>query len=311
MHEEVADVSVVIPTLGRPDVWKAVSSVLSQTVQPREVIVVDASDTGIDSPKEFSLDRVRVLRPEGSKARETGLRWTAAANRNFGVRASCSSFVAFLDDDDAWLPTKLELQMAVLRRRPDALVSCQSIYRLPSGKEKLRPKQVVHAGEDVFALLYGARSFRRLSHYFPTPSLLISRETALKIPMPEDVPGFEDTLWIHLLQKDGHALVQVPTPLVVVHADPFRSISRDSVPKNVAWAETLAKVDSRYATNFLLGVCQRNAMVMGRVWDVFQLARASRVFGAPLYQLSSVPFVAVGSVIAFLLRSVLSRGRRV
>ena len=108
-------VSVVIPTHDRPDLLlRAVASVLAQTVTDLEVVVVD---DGSARPVEVHDDRVTVLRHDTALG--------APAARNTGVAASTGDVVAFLDDDDQWLPTKLARQLAVLEARDDVvLVGC-------------------------------------------------------------------------------------------------------------------------------------------------------------------------------------------
>jgi glycosyltransferase involved in cell wall biosynthesis len=106
-------VSVIIPTYNRALECKvAVESVLSQTHDNVEIIVVDDGST--DNTKEVigSLDeRVRYI-------------WKAnagvSAARNTGLEAATGEYIAFLDSDDAWLPWKLEAQLSVLLSFPNA-----------------------------------------------------------------------------------------------------------------------------------------------------------------------------------------------
>jgi glycosyltransferase involved in cell wall biosynthesis len=100
------EVSVVVPTRDRPDlVLQAVRSVLAQRGVDLEVLVVD---DGSRDPVEALIgrlgdQRVKVLRhasPEG-----------VASARNVGVEAASGSWIALLDDDDLWAPTKLVRQL--------------------------------------------------------------------------------------------------------------------------------------------------------------------------------------------------------
>jgi len=111
-------VSVVIPTYNRAAlVGRAVASVLSQTYRNLEVIVIDDRSTdetgrileGVRDP------RVRVVTAEA--------RLGVAEARNRGIELASGRFVAFLDDDDEWLPPKVERQLAVFSgSAPPALV---------------------------------------------------------------------------------------------------------------------------------------------------------------------------------------------
>ena len=266
-------VSVIIPTLGRSSLIVAVNSALAQTYPVHEVIVVDASQDGLGDGFFFLDERVRVVRAAESVGKQHQQKWTAAENRNIGVRAATGEWVAFLDDDDTWFPEKTSIQLTAALRLGSDLISCRAVYKLPSGKCKVRPARAVEGDIDVLRALYGNRSFGRLDLYVATPSLMVRRRLLLEIPQPENLPGFEDTWWLHLLQRNGHQLHQVENPLVFVNADPMRSIARDSVEKNRFWAELLASVDRDFAANYLLGVCHRNAALLGRSEEIRELRK--------------------------------------
>lgn len=105
-------ISVIIPTYNRGHyIVEAVESVLSQTFSPLEIIVVDdgSTDNTIDVLAPY-VERLAYIRQEN--------RGIGAA-RNLGVARSTSEFIAFLDDDDLWLPDKLRLQMNAYRQAPD------------------------------------------------------------------------------------------------------------------------------------------------------------------------------------------------
>jgi glycosyltransferase involved in cell wall biosynthesis len=102
-------VSVIIPTHRRPVLLQAaIQSVLNQTFQDFEILVVDdaSGDNTEEVVRSFGEARIRYI------AHQTN--WRVAAARNTGVLNSDSPLIAFLDDDDEWLPTKLERQVALL-----------------------------------------------------------------------------------------------------------------------------------------------------------------------------------------------------
>jgi teichuronic acid biosynthesis glycosyltransferase TuaG len=102
-------VSVVIATHQRREQCvRAVKSVLSQTVPPLEVLVCDdgSTDGTAETLSAWSKrePRIRYLR----LPRHTG---NPASPRNLGLQEARGEWIAFLDDDDNWLPRKLELQL--------------------------------------------------------------------------------------------------------------------------------------------------------------------------------------------------------
>ena len=111
------EVSVVVPTHKRPELMKlAVESVLAQQsdVSGEVIIVFDACP--IEVPE--------VTAPDGwivrgiSNTRSRGL----AGARNSGIDAAEGRLVAFLDDDDEWLPGKLAAQLRRFEEKPDAVI---------------------------------------------------------------------------------------------------------------------------------------------------------------------------------------------
>lgn len=99
-------VSVVIPTYNRQEMMlRAVRSVLGQTVSNVEFAVVDGSEDGTPEALQAIGDsRIRIHVHKENQG--------APAARNTGIRNAVGAFVAFLDDDDIWLPEKLETQLS-------------------------------------------------------------------------------------------------------------------------------------------------------------------------------------------------------
>ena len=111
------DISVVIPTHNRPQLMKlAVESVLSQDapVTGEVIVVFDACAVEVPQvplPQGWSLRGVANSRTRG-----------LAGARNSGISAARGEYVAFLDDDDVWLPGKLAAQMDRIAASPHAVV---------------------------------------------------------------------------------------------------------------------------------------------------------------------------------------------
>jgi glycosyltransferase involved in cell wall biosynthesis len=106
-------VSVIIPTYKRTHYLKlTLESIQNQTFQDFEVLVVDDGTPG-DENQELSklFDKVRYIKIENSGG--------PAKPRNIGIKEARGKYLAFVDDDDLWLPAKLETQVAVLERNSD------------------------------------------------------------------------------------------------------------------------------------------------------------------------------------------------
>ncbi|MBP9855798.1 MAG: glycosyltransferase family 2 protein [Candidatus Pacebacteria bacterium] len=104
-------VSVIIPTHNRPQLLaRALSSVYDQTFTDFEVIVVD---DGQSVKNHFFL--ASFWRMPNFQYIETTKNTGGAATRNLGIKTAKGEFITFLDDDDEWLPTKLEKQVEALK----------------------------------------------------------------------------------------------------------------------------------------------------------------------------------------------------
>lgn len=102
-------VSVIIPTFNRAHVlYYALKSVLEQTFQNFEIFVVDdaSTDSTPELVEQFDDPRIHYIRFETNRK--------SAAARNAGMEAARGEYIAFLDSDDEWRPTKLEKQVALM-----------------------------------------------------------------------------------------------------------------------------------------------------------------------------------------------------
>ena len=130
-------VTVVIPTQNRRNTLReAIASVRAQTWPHIDLVVVDDGSTdGTDRLLSELAAADPTLRPLRNDVPRGG-----AAARNQGIDAATGPWVAFLDDDDIWLPRKLEAQLGALHAAPSAVAaSCAYFYSAP-----LRPERVVH-----------------------------------------------------------------------------------------------------------------------------------------------------------------------
>ena len=106
-------VSIIIPTYNRSDLLlRAVNSVLSQSYTDYELIIVDdySSDNTQEVISSFSDTRIISIQRE----RNGGL----SAARNTGIEQARGEYIAFLDDDDEWVPEKLTEQVAFMDSLP-------------------------------------------------------------------------------------------------------------------------------------------------------------------------------------------------
>ncbi len=140
----VEDISVIIPTHNRCKLLKrAISSVLNQTIRAREIIIVDNGST--DNTSEM----ISSLFPEISYIHEK--RKGVSIARNLGIKNCHSTWIAFLDSDDAWEPQKLEKQLFFSNNinKKYRLIHTNEIW-YKNNKFKNQLKKHEKSGGDIF-----------------------------------------------------------------------------------------------------------------------------------------------------------------
>src|SRR5579862_1092408 len=169
-------VSAIIPTHGRPDlVVRAVRSALAQTYEDLEVIVViDGHDPASGKALEqFADKRLKVIALPDAVG--------AAQARNVGAELARGCWLAFLDNDDEWVPEKTEIQMARAKgstyRYP--IVSAQLLART-SRYELIWPRTEPHHPLSEYLLARDSWSYGE--GLLSTITLLVPKELLTQVP---------------------------------------------------------------------------------------------------------------------------------
>jgi glycosyltransferase involved in cell wall biosynthesis len=196
-------VSVVIPTHNRAGLLPtAIRSVLGQTFQDFEIVVVDdaSSDHTPEVRHQFPDPRIHWLRHDTPRG--------GAAARNTSIRQSRGELIAFLDDDDEWYPEKLARQVAVMRQSGPEVGAVYTGYLIvdrASGRVRgqMRPRR---RGDLQAALL-------KSNPIGGTSAMLVRRACLDKVGLfDESLPSFQDRdLWIRI-SRQFH-FDYVPEPL--------------------------------------------------------------------------------------------------
>lgn len=183
----------------------------------------------VDGPDEETEIVVRSYRDERVRMLALEEHVGGSEARNIGVRATRGEWVAFLDDDDLWLPTKLEQQIktAAAMRVPHPIVSSRL---LTSGLkvEQVFPRRSYTREENVSEYLFCRKGFAYGDGMLQTSTLLIKRALLLEIPFQRGLGQHQD--WDWLLKVGWHpdvAIAMVPEPLTVMKVnEDAMSVSR-------------------------------------------------------------------------------------
>lgn len=201
-------ISVILPVYNRAATLpRCVQSVLAQTFTDWELIAVDdgSVDESVSVLESFGDARIRVIREEKNRG--------PSAARNTAIEAARGEYLALIDSDDEWLPTKLEKQIARLETGECDLCGCEywlakdgvdervTLPAPPSWAEELHTKCELGNGT----------------------TLMLRRECATAVgAMDERLRVYEDWDWmLRLVPRFRYAVVA--EPLARVHAGGLRS----------------------------------------------------------------------------------------
>jgi len=192
-------VSVIVPTCNRPDrLREAIQSIYEQTCQDFEIVVVNDGEVDVESVVAGWKDDGRIMSIKHDHNR--GL----AAARNTGLRAAKGTYIAYLDDDDRYLPDHLHTLVSVLERH-DCKAAYTDAWRV---SEKIQQGRYVEVGRDL-----------PYSHDFNPADLLVSNYFPVLCVMHErscldQVGYFDESLFAH---EDWDLWIRMATKFPFVH----------------------------------------------------------------------------------------------
>ncbi len=221
------DVTVVIPTRNRPQlVVRAVASALAQTHRPKEVIVV------VDGPDDATVSALAAL--DDPRLRTIILPTSCGSNnaRNQGAASAESEWIAFLDDDDEWLPEKLDTQLTYAESAD--IASCR-FFSPSSHGIVIWPKRLPETGERVGDYLFNRRSIFNGEAAIITSTLLVRRAILVQMPFSTTLRRHQDTDWVIRAIDRGARFIYAPEPLVQFNDD----VGRLRISTSYDWRQSL------------------------------------------------------------------------
>jgi glycosyltransferase involved in cell wall biosynthesis len=209
-------ISALIPTYNRrTQVLRAIQSVLSQTVPVDEIIVVDdgSTDGTLEAIRERYGGAVSVFRQENAGV---------SAARNRAIREARGEWVAFLDSDDEWLPSKIERQVDALKALGSEFGLCFTNCTYDRGK--ITNDSVFQEAEFVAPGAFG-RLDDPAEYLLGPASLLTIQSTLLLRSLMEAIKGFDEGIRI-MEDLDAFFRLNFKTKFCFV-SDPLTRIDRN------------------------------------------------------------------------------------
>ena len=187
-------ITVVIPTYNRYELlYRAISSILSQTYKPSEIIVVDDGSTDKTSNIQNDFPLIKYIYQKNSGV---------SAARNRGIENASFEWIAFLDSDDEWMSTKLEEQVKFHQEENDILMSYTDELWIRDGVNVKIPKKFKKIGKNAF--------LENLSYCNIAPSSVLMHKSLFESlgMFDESIEVCEDyDLWLRISLENKIGLV--------------------------------------------------------------------------------------------------------
>lgn len=230
-------ISVVIPTHNRPrDLKRALYSVFSQTFVVSEIIVVDdgsfeplSNDIFDGYQSSINCTLVRNEKPQGGNY-----------SRNLGASFVSEKYIAFLDDDDTWLPNKLEKQIQIMEtNNVEMSYTAKIMIKVDRNLKELSHRHS-YKKPDYQNL---NKSIMKKNFIGTTSSILVNRKFFHNIGgFDIDMPALQDYEFYLRLIYSGGKVKGIDEPLVNYYVYSSRNAVSKSLRKNInATRHMLAK----------------------------------------------------------------------
>jgi glycosyltransferase involved in cell wall biosynthesis len=217
--------SVIVPVFNRASALEAaLRSVLAQTCQDFEIIVVD--DGSADNPRavveRLGDARIRFLRQDNQGG---------GMARNTAINAAQGRFIAPLDSDDVFLPHHLEKMKALLDGSENLVGYARVLCDRGDGNRFLRPPRAIRPLENMGEYLLCERGF------VPTITIVVERETARRVRYHPKLRAAEDLDFAVRLALEGcrFEMLEEPGAIWNDRADPGRASARNRAEQLGAW----------------------------------------------------------------------------
>ncbi len=209
MEKEQILVSIVIPTYSRNiALTRAIDSALAQTYKNYEIIVVD--DNPPDSKWRASTEKIMLQYADNPVIRyiQNSKNLGGSGARNEGIKAARGEYIAFLDDDDEYMPEKVEKQLNCFlntTQKKLALVFCDAMMTYDNDKFVcyLKPR---YRGCCLYEAMVG-------NCLAATSQWMAKKEALVDVGMFTIVPCKQDSTLILKLLVNGYEVECVPEVL--------------------------------------------------------------------------------------------------
>ena len=228
-------VSVIVTTFNRKELLRdTINSILRQTYNNFELIVVD-------NYSNYDFESfIQSFRSSKIKAFQNQNNGVIAVNRNFGLKQAKGDYIAFCDDDDIWLPNKLEKQIECFHERDVEIIS-SSLIIFGDDIEK----------EYLFSRKYKNNFELFFENFFTPSSVIIKNPKCVFFCESKDFICAEDWCFFLELILRGYRYYQLDTPLIKYRFFASNMTKKNRINVQMQHVNVLKYLKKKYKKDFL------------------------------------------------------------
>lgn len=239
------DISILIPSLGRPTLKKVIEQIIQDKGSFRlQIIVIADGYEALERIKNFSF-----LNPEISLILNTQTKGVSGS-LNFGLKHASGEYLMFFSDDDEWLSGKIRSSIESIRGKENTCICFQVETLGKRGLTKVRPSFIPKSPIDPLLYCYGNSPFINNPRYLSLTSFIAPIDVK-KFSFPEDLTSREDVVWLQTVYANGFDIIIVEGIFAKVEIGYDRTSKRDSDTELARWLSWLEQNSPHLQPNFL------------------------------------------------------------
>jgi len=261
--EDGNDVSVIIATLSRPTLGRVLKAIRNDL--PKAQII--AITHGAASQEVMSLFLEYGIQHAANEKNSIGHSW------NLGLGLVDRKYFTFFSDDDFWIANSLSKHKHKLEESDFDFVLGAVELRDKDKIKKIKPKSVI---KETFLELLQTSIFLPGTKYVSLTSFLGKSILATEY-FVEDVPFWEDILWLLNLEKSGYRYCQDKTIRSSIEINYSRGSNRETIDSYFVISQYLNRIKPNTGKLFMMNIAVRNSLVAGESKKINELITALKL----------------------------------
>ena len=266
------DVSILIPSLGRPTLNRVVDQIIRDKGSFRlQIIVIADGHEAMNRIRKFPFlnQDVNLILNTQTKG--------VSGSLNSGLKHASGEYLMIFSDDDEWLRGKIPTSIESIRGKKNTCICFQVETLSKTGLTKVRPSYITKSPIDPLLYCYGNSPFINNSRYLSLTSF-IAPIGVKKYFFPEDLSSREDIAWLHTVYRNGFDIILEEGICAQVEIGYGRTSKRDSDTELARWLSWLEQNSPNLRANFLFSHFLRPYVVSSNITMGLQVLYKNRIW---------------------------------